>query len=431
MKILLNRRRMMAGGAGAIAILGGLSVCRASSASASRWLGDFRRSGEDWTTTWLRALSEIEEGGELLVAAAIMPIESPLTIRSHNIAITASPGAVLMAAPDTSFEYLLSANKCHGLSLTGLSLDVNQAQRRSAQRHRFMGLGLVDCAQSSVSRLSVQGTLGFDDVPAVAVAVAGESRNIRLDQISVAACGTADQPSDGVYISGDDHLATRIVARNVTDTGVVLEACNRSHIRGVDVRDSSAAAAITNISPLPKSDNSITDLVGRNLNAPVTGWIQLGCPVQRAGDLRDSIISADLASDNGPGPAVNIRRQGAGQARGVTLNVQISGAQAQGILIDGQDVTVRAQIARCVGAGVQFQPGSSGTLADTSISGGTFGVLVGRGAKVTTSNSSYRDQRFWNMYVYRGGSVRSQSDRFGTAGINHYGQEQGATLVVG
>lgn len=428
--MISDRRRVIAGGAGAIVALAGLSVCRAAPTAAERSLNGFRRTGESWTDTWLRALGELQDGDTLFIPADTMLIDAPLAITANNVTITAALGAVLRAAPDTSFEYLLSANGRHGISLTGLSLDVNQARRRSVQRHRFMGLGLIDCASCTVSQVSVQGTLGFDGLPAVAVAIAGEGRSVRLDRISVTACGTPEQPSDGVYLSGDDHLATNIVARRVTDTGVVLEACNRSRIHTVDVRDSSAAAAITNIVPAVKSGNSITGLVGRNLNAPVTGWVQIGCPVATAGDLLDSVVSADLASDSGPGPAINVRRVGAGRASRVSLNARIAGAGAQGILVDGNDVAITAQITDSGGAGIQFQPGSSGTVSHSTVVGGTFGMVVARAATVVASDTRFQEQRFWNMYVYRGGRATSRRNRFGTAGIDHNGHEQGAALIM-
>lgn len=391
-----------------------------------RRLTGFRRIGESWTDAWLRALGELEAGDTLVLPAETMVVEAPLVIGVDGIEVKAPPGAMLRAAPGTSFEYLLSAVGRRGVTVTGLSLDVNQAQRRGVQRHRFMGLGLDACAECTLSGIAVRGTLGYDGIPAAAIAIAGEGRGVSVSRVTLEACGTALQPSDGLYMSGDDHVATRIAARGVTDTAVVLEACNRSRIHDVDVRDGSAAAAVTNITPYPKRGNAITGIVGRNLNAPVTGWVQVGCPVASVGDLLDTVIAADLSV--GPGPGINVRHVGQSRARGVSLSGTIAGAGAQGILVDGSDVTITADVGGSGAAGIQFQPGSSGRVTHSRVTGGTFGVLVARDADVTTSGNTYQDQRFWNMFVYRGGRLRSDGDRFGSAGIDHHGHEPGATL---
>ncbi|MEG3163592.1 hypothetical protein U1701_03180 [Sphingomonas sp. PB2P19] len=419
---------MMVTGGGAAVALAMFSDCRAGPA-ATRSLADFRRSKESWTDTWLRALAAIEPGTTLMIPAEVMTIESSLMILSDDIGLRAMPGAALTAAGGTSFEYLLGARGRRGIRISGLLLNVNQEQRRRVQRHRFMGLGLDACRDCNLSDLTVRGTLGFAGIPAVAIAIAGEGRGVTIDRVTMTSCGTTEQPSDGLYISGDDHSATNVVARGVTDTAVVLEACNRSRIHGVDVSDSSAAAAITNITPYSKVGNAITGLVGRNLSAPVTGWVQIGCPLASDGDLIDSTIAVDLASKAGPGPGINIRHVGKGRARGVSITGTIAGAAAQGILADGTDARMTVRVADCGGAAVQFEPGSSGQVSDSDISGGTFGVLVGRGADVTTRNTSFRDQRYWNMYVYRGGRLQSQRDRFGAAGIDHHGHDVGGTLT--
>ena len=139
-------------GAGVATAMPLLGVCQAVTGSRPRELASMRRIGEDWTSTWQRALADSEPAPELVLPAATMTIEEPLAIVSDGLTISGRPAASLQAAPGASFEYVLSAAGRRGIVVRGLTIDANQAARRRRQRHRLMGLGLDACCDSVIAR---------------------------------------------------------------------------------------------------------------------------------------------------------------------------------------------------------------------------------------------------------------------------------------
>ncbi len=365
-------------------------------------------------------------------------INGTLNVPVSNVSLVGP--AKIVAQNGTSFEYMLLVNSKSGVTVRELEFDANQANRSSGQTIRFMAAGFIACSDCSFLRCTARNTRGYNSVPAVGLAIGGASIRCRVDSCLLVDCGgnpTLGLGSDGVFTSGDQNVISNCIATNCTDTGFVIESSNQSIITGCTTLDCNAGAAITNATSSTKSGNIINGLTVKNWSSSVTGGIQIGVPTSDSGNLVDTevcgvVMYAETAApaSRGVGPAINVRTQGAGRAVGVSIaSCRIEGATAQGILINGDEVTVVGCAVKGTGAScVQFQGGSNGHAANNYLKGGTFGVTAATTASVVAQSNACVTQSNTGIYASGTSSITSILNTIVSPASNYEAKDVGATL---
>jgi hypothetical protein len=374
--------------------------------------------------------------GSVVFPVGTYIVSSTLTIPSDYILIDGQ-GAKIKAKNATNFEYVLLGTSRTGVQVSNLRIDANKAGRSSGQNIRFMGAGFVDSTDCTFNNVSVENVRGYNSIPGVGLTLGGVSVRCKIENCTAANCGDAGvNAADGYFTSGESNLIIGSLAVNCTDTGFVIESSNASGISGCIARSCNAGAAITNAVNDDKYGNYISGLAVFDWNSTVTGGIQIGCPLSTStGSLYDTVVSdvtvVAIGVGAGTGPAVNIRKTGTPKTVGLTLNnIRIRGASTQGILVDGDQVSIRGcDISGTTSACVQFATGSSTNfVSGCTMIGGTFGIISQGTSTVTAEANLMSGQSSWGIFAYDTSTVNSMFNIVQSPGIDSFGKDGGATL---
>lgn len=218
----------------------------------------------------------------------------------------------ITARAGTSFEYMVLATGKTGWHVINGTLDANKANRESVQGIRFMGGGLITCVESSFRFINARNCLGFNSIPAVAMAIGGGSSKCKFATCHAQDCGdeSGTKGSDAFFMSGDNNIGNACTAENCTDTAFACESSNNSGYIGCSMKHCSVLGAISNATNVDKRGNFLNGLSGIDWKAGVTGGIQVAA--YQAGHLLDCVInSVSLTAPDplrGIGPGINIRK---------------------------------------------------------------------------------------------------------------------------
>jgi hypothetical protein len=391
----------------------------------------------DASTAINAALNACPEYGTVVFPSGTYIINATITIPKNNITLDGQ-GSRFLAKASTNFEYVVFADSKLNISVRNLVIDANQANRISGQNIRFMGGGFTSCEDSYFENCIVRNTLGYASIPAVGLTFGGTC--IRCEFINCIAqnCGTLSKGSDGFFMSGEANMTIGCNAVNCTDTGFVIESSNASGIVGCIARSCAAAAGVTNAVNSDKYGNFITDLSAFDTTggSGVTGLIQIGCPLSTStGVLYDTLISnvnlVSVGASTGVGPAINIRKTGTPKAVRVTLNnVNIKNATAQGIVVDGNQVSIRGcDITGTTDACVQFLTGStSNFVSGCTFFGGSYGVITAGTATATVENNLMNSQTAYGIYADGTSTLNAMFNIVQTPSIGNASKAGSATL---
>lgn len=373
--------------------------------------------------------------GTIVFAPGTYLISQTITLKD-SIVIDGG-GAVIKAKDATNFEQMLLASSKSYVQIQNIRLNANKAGRSSGQNVRFMGLVFDGCTDCTASNVFVENTRGYNSIPAVGIAIGGVSIRCKIENCTAANCGdSGTNASDGFFMSGESNLNIGSLAVNCTDTGFVIESSNCSGIVGCIARSCNAGAAITNAVNEDKYGNFITGVSILDWNSSVTGGVQIGCPVSTStGSLYDTVVSdvsiVAVAVGKGTGPAINVRKTGTPKTVRLTLNnVRIRTASAQGILVDGDQISIRGcDISGTTDACIQFQTGSlTNFVAGCSMIGGSFGIAALGNSSVIAECNSMVNQTSYGIYAYGTSTITSMFNIAQSAGVNSFGKDSGAAL---
>jgi hypothetical protein len=376
-------------------------------------------------------INAIPANGRGVLPAGIYITGQELTFPNNGVTLDLN-GATIKAKAGAQFEYILKATSRTGIVVRNGTLDANQANRATGQTVRFMGGGFIDCDDCKFVGVLAQNVLGYGAVPGVGLTIGGVSNRCNFEMCSAINCGTALLPADGFFMSGNNCLGIGCTAQNCFDTGFVVESSNNSGYSGCTAKNCSGGAAITNASASDVRGNFLSAVTIIDWNSAVTGGVQIGVPTATAGNLLDSeadVIVLAPTGGKGTGPAINVRQNGSGKAIGLRLTGRINTASTQGVLIDGDDVTVTMDIQGTASNAVQVQTGRTGArIVGLRIKAGTNGVATTGTAVCEVSGCDIAGQSGYNIYAFDTSTVTATMNKLGSAGIANTGKDGGATL---
>lgn len=391
----------------------------------------------DSATAIQAAIDAAPTQGSVVFAPGTYIIGSTINLKS-NIIVDGC-GATVKAKDATNFEYMMLASSKVNVQVQNIRLNANKAGRSAGQNIRFMGLTFDGCDDCTASNVYVENTRGYNSIPAVGIAIGGTSIRCKIENCTASNCGDSGANiSDGYFASGESNLIIGSLAVNCTDTGFVIESSNCSGIVGCIARSCNAGAAITNAVNDDKYGNFISGVSILDWNSSVTGGIQIGCPLSTStGALYDTVVSdvsiVAVAGGTGTGPAINIRKTGTPKTVRLTLNnVRIRTASMQGIVIDGDQVSIRGcDISGTTNACIQFQTGSANNfVSGCTLVGGSFGITSGGTASVVAEANYCQSQTSWGIYAFDTSTITSMFNVVKNPGVNFIGKDGGATLEL-
>jgi parallel beta-helix repeat protein len=345
--------------------------------------------------------------------------------------------ATIQARASYQFEYIMLATNKDGVVISGLTFDANQTNRTSGQTIRFMGAGFITCNDCSFLNCTAMNTLGYNNIPAVGLAAAGQSVRCKLDGCRLLNCGgtSGTDASDGIFTSGNQNVISNCIATSCTDTGFVIESSNDSVITGCSAYYCQAGGAISNASSDAKYNNIIDGLTVINWKASNTSGVNVSVPTATTGNLYNSIVSnvtmyAELGLGYGVGSAIQVRSVGYGKPIGVTIaNCRVLNATTQGIYVNGEQVTITGcHISGTTDACIQFATGSiSNHVTGCTLFGGSYGIVAVGTASVTTQ-SNLCQQNGIGIAATGTSAIYSFMDNVLSASTSRYAKDSGASL---
>lgn len=384
------------------------------------------------TTAIQNALNACPSYGAVSLAGMSWTINAQITIPNNNIVFE---NGKLTAAAGANFEYMLLGTSRTGCVVRNMDLDANKANRSSGQNVRFMGAAFLSSTDCAFINVTARNCRGYGGISAVGLGIAGGSTRGRLQHCTLIDCGDSGFDADGIFTSGDQNVIASCTAYNCTDTGFVIESSNHSVISGCTAYNCSAPAAITNASGDDKYGNIINGLTGRTNLTGSTGQIQIGVPGATAGNLYDTEVSNvslyKPVGVSGTGPAIYVRKSGGGKAIGVSIdNVRINGSTSQGILVDGDEVSITsASIKNSTDACIQFQTGSiRGYVSDCNLIGGSYGITTNGTSDAISKNNVCRNQTNYGLYAFGTSVLTSIFDTVKSPTVDYFGKDAGATV---
>lgn len=398
---------------------------------------DFGATG-DGTTDDLAAIeaaiAAAPANGTLTFPAGTYIVGGQVDIARDNLTITGY-GAVLKAKASTSFEYVLFGTAVSNVKVRGLTIDANQSNRTSGQLVRHAGAAFTLSSDCEFIDCTTKNALGYSSVPGIGLGFGGGTRCSITNCVALDCGGTSGtNASDGFYVSGDNCIIIGCTAENCTDTGMVIENSNNSGIIGGTAKNCNAAFAVTNVTNFDKRGNFICGATAIDWNSSVTGGVQIGCPASSTGDLIDTTVDVTLVvvtGGKGTGPAINVRKVGAGQVNGLTINAVINGASAQGILVDGQNVRINGSYIRgTTSSCVQFQTGATGEVTGCKLFGGGFGIATTGTSSVKVKANSIigNSTQSHGLYAFDTSTIVAEANDISGQTVNLTGKDGGATL---
>ena len=171
-------------------------------------------------------------------------------------------------------------------------------------------------------------------------------------------------------------------------------------------------------------------------NSSVTGGIQIGCPlITSTGSLYDTVVSdvtiVALTVGKGTGPAINIRKTAIPKTVRLTLNnIRIRGASTQGIVVDGDQVSIRGcDISGTTNACIQFATGSlTNFVSGCTMIGGSFGIATTGTSTVTAESNLMVSQTSYGVYASDTSTINSMFNIVQSPSVNYFGKDVGAAL---
>lgn len=405
---------------------------------------DFGAVGDgnvDDTTAIQNAINYCPQYGAIFFPAGTYVVSTTLTIGTNNIKLYGP--AILKAKASTNFDYILSATSLSGIIVEELTFDANKTNRTSGQTIRFMGAGFISCTDSSFINCTALNTRGYGSISAVGIAIGGTSIRCLIQGCRAENCGDSpSNASDGFYTSGNQNVLANSIATNCVDTGFVIESSNNSIITGCTANLCGAGAAVTNAINPDVYGNIINGLTIFNWTggSGVTGGIQIGTPLSTStGSLYDTSISnvvmyANTGSGYGLGPAINIRKTGTPQAVNVSLSdIMINGATTQGVLVDGQEITVDNATVKGLptgvgSAGIVFSSGISHIVSDSYIFGCDNGVVTNNVSSVVLQNNFLYSQVNYGILGNNTSTIRAIFNFIGSPGNSNVHTTGSASL---
>lgn len=391
--------------------------------------------GQDSTEAIQAALDSMSAYQVLDMSGSYI-ISDELTIPVDNITIK---NGKLTAANSTNFEYMLLGTSRTGVNVYNVVFDANQSGRSTGQNVRFMGAGFLSSTNCGFHGCTARNTLGYAGIPAVGLVAAGASIRCKIISCILEDCGgtSGSNASDGVFTSGWSNVISNCSAANCTDTAFVIESSNFSVISGCTSYNCAAGGAITNASADSCYGNQINGLSVFNWDASNTGGIQIGVPTATAGDLINTVISgvsmyAETSLNMGDGAAINIRNAGSGIARGVSIVAPtIRGSRNQGILIDGEEVTITSpRIRGTTDACIQFQSGTDHLVSGGLLRGGSFGVYSAGTSEVQVSGVTMKSIVGTGIYAAGTSTIDAVMNIIKSPSVARYGKAGGATTNI-
>ncbi|SEB24809.1 hypothetical protein SAMN05192564_11546 [Paraburkholderia sartisoli] len=381
----------------------------------------------DDLAAWNRLLAlpniEITFTGTSLVSNQVTIVNSNTTIRG----LTRNAG--LLAKAGQNFQYVLFGSGLSNIQLRNFTVDANQANRASVLTTTGYCVLLTSCSGSLADGITVQNSIGTASLSAVGFQFGGVGSNNIIRNSFALNCGIAGKPSDGFYCSNDFSLLEGNTSINCFDTGHVLEACSFSTISACRSIGCGSVGAITNFMSTNTYGNQIIGLTGRDWNASVTGGVQIGA--LGTGNLCDTKISGLSMSGlvNAAGAAINIRQPSTGIVDGLSLDCSIRGGSAQGILVNGQNINIKANIQGHTLDGIQVQSGSNIVIGGAStIKGGAYGVTTRGTSEASATGVRCVSQSSYGLYAFDTSTLTSLMNNVTSPGVLYEGKDAGATL---
>lgn len=253
--------------------------------------------------------------------------------------------------------HLMEAVNCPGMAFEDLYLD-RGGSLAPPTPYVLGAVRLTRCDDARAERLIVSGARGLDGIASGVGFATAECDRVTIRDSLARDCIIAD----GFYVGvGDDCLLERVWGENVQDTIAVLEATNRSTIRGVRGLQYGALAAITNFVNASKRGNVMEDVKGRGGRA-YSGGIRVGCvgAADVVGDLVDTTIRDIAVREHAMGPGLWAVETPASRIDGLTLDgITTSDTALQGLVLHAHRVRGRnIRVTRPGASGVQVLAGS-------------------------------------------------------------------------
>lgn len=392
-----------------------------------KWYGAIGDGVADDTVAIERAIDSVASGGGTVFLPAGTYLVSRGLKLAHNHTVLLGAGATrtsIVMSDSSTDEYVIWGDRINGVEVQDIAIDVNQAGRASALglKRRACGIVLYSCTDSVIHGCIVKNTIGDDkhnSGVAIGVAVGphgDESARCKIFDCIVQDCGPSPaRKSDGIFVSGDQILVSNCIARNVTDTGFVIESSTASGITGCSAWSCSAGAAISHADVRRDSNgNYINGLSIYDYDAAVTGAISINVPVatqslKKSTCLRNTIVSnVTIECVSGKGPAINVRRvSDTSKVVGLSLSsIRIRRSGSQGILVDGDDVMISdCDIEDCADAAIQIQHASRVVVQGCRVTNpqGALAIAVQDSKKVLIRDSVIdckAGQTVWGVYGY-------------------------------
>lgn len=349
--------------------------------------GDIRRYGAagDGVTDDTAAINSwLLVGGGLYAPPATYITSSQQNLAVNGTYISAY-NAIIKAANGSNFESLIRAQNISDVIIEGLALDANY-QGRPGLTIRAVCFNMGPVTDTQLINVRAMNAIGYIGISGFGIAVGAQSLRCQVINPIVENCGTSTYPADAIFLSGTQITCVNPTSYNCFDTGVAIESSNQSGVTGGTILNCGCICAITNAVNATASDNYIDGLTGSKWNATVTGGIQIGNPLgSSTGNLLNTRLS-NITIDTGTGPGINVRQTGAALTKGLTIsNVRISGATAQGILLEATDVTINDVNINgaSVSNAIQLLNGSANVNINNAHIDGQFNIGIGSD---TTSN---------------------------------------------
>jgi hypothetical protein len=400
---------------------------------------DFGAVGDgvtDDTAAIQAALDACPSGGQVELNNGVYAITAQLTVPISSITLDGR-GATIKAKNNTSFEYMLLAQNLSSIVVKNVTFDANKANRVSGQNVRFMGAAFLTCSDSAFINCTAKNCLGYNSIPGVGLAAAGQSVRCRFEGCSLIDCGgnSGTDAADGIFTSGNSNVISNCISSNCTDTAFVIESSNDSIITGCASYGSASAAAISNASSDTKYANVIDGLTVINWKASNTGGIGITVPTATVGNLIGTIVSnvtmyAELGGGFGVGAAINVRSVGSGKPIGTTISgCRILNATTQGILVLGEQTTiVGCHVAGTTDACIQFNTGSiSNNVVGNTLLGGAFGISA-IGTATVTANANLCQGNGYGIYAFDTSTISAYMNSIVSPSTARYGKDGGASF---
>ena len=379
------------------------------------------------------AISEAPAGSVLRATRQTYLLNGQLTIARDNLEIDLGK-STLKAKDGTVFEHVLYGTGRTNVTVRGGTIDANRAGRTSGQNIRYTGGFFTLSTDCHFVGVTAKNAVGYSSIPGIGLTLSGCVRST-VNSCNIYDCGgtSGTDGADGIFVSGENCLIIGCITDNCTDTGQVIESSNNSGIIGGTAKNCNAGGAITNATNFAKRGNFIKGLSVLDWNSSVTGGVQIGCPAATTGDLLDTDIDVNVSAvtgGKGTGPAINVRKVGTGKTKRLRINAIINGASTQGIVVDGDDVFISASILGTTAACIQFATGSSGTVSDSRLFGGSFGVYLAGTSVVAISDSDIvaNGTQTHGIYAADTSSASALFNRISGSTIALTGKDGGATL---